>query len=114
MRVYLKKCGSLLHPNIPSAVIYIETSGHCPFLWNIVISPLSALDQSDFECAFSCFQDVGVTIDMIKARFDELPIHRLCYYHSHQQSMEHNNTLELLNKFMVNSFQATVREYRVL
>ena len=90
-------CATLLHLNIPSSVDYFGESKHCPFLRNIAISPSSTLgqDQFDVDEELSRLLNVDCTVDMLKDRFDDLPIHRLCFYHSHQ-SVENNNTFEVL------------------
>lgn len=90
-------CATLLHLNIPSSVDCFGEIEHCPFLRNIAISPSSTLgeDQFDVDEELSRLLNVDCTVDMLKDRFDDLPIHRLCFYHSHQ-SVENNNTFEVL------------------
>jgi len=80
-------CLSLMRINIPSNVIFMDGPGpfqHCPILRNVVIPPSSTLGDEEFLWLFPKFQDVDCTFDMLKSRFDNLPLHKLCYDHSHQ------------------------------
>jgi hypothetical protein len=80
-------CLSLMRINIPSNVIFMDGPGpfqHCPILRNVVIPPSSTLGDEEFLRLFPKFQDVDCTFDMLKSRFDNLPLHKLCYDHSHQ------------------------------
>ncbi|KAL7433155.1 hypothetical protein ACHAXH_002685 [Discostella pseudostelligera] len=86
-------CLSLMRINIPSNVIFMDGPGPfqlCPILRNVVIPPSSTLGDEEFLWLFPKFQDVDCTFDMLKSRFDNLPLHKLCYNHSHQL-MESNN-----------------------
>jgi hypothetical protein len=86
-------CLSLMRIEIPSNVIFMDGPGqfqHCPILRNVVIPPSSMLGDEEFLLLFPTFQDVDCTFDMLKSRFDNLPLHKLCYNHSHQL-MESNN-----------------------
>ena len=87
-------CTSLLRINIPGSVNSIGNAAFqdCRFLRNIVISHSSALEQDGLDF-FDSFRESFTSGDMIKARFDHLPIHRLCFYHSHEV---HPNTRTLL------------------
>jgi hypothetical protein len=95
-----KHCTSLLHINIPSSVTKIDVWAfrYCPYLRNIGISPSSTLYFINIDLTFSELHN-WTSVDQLKARFDDLPIHRLCFFHSHQ-SVDNNNTYELLTKMV--------------
>ena len=96
------KCKSLLTINIPSTVTAIgkKAFDECPFLRNVTISPSSTLGNvMEFESTFSNIAKVGCTFEMLRGRFDNLPVHRLCFYHLHQ-SVEYNKTFELLKDIL--------------
>jgi hypothetical protein len=97
------KCKSLITINIPSTVTAIEKDAfdECPLLRNISISPSPSLGKVvEFESTFSNIAKVGCTFEMLRDRFDNLPVHRLCFYHLHQ-SDEHNKTFELLKEMVL-------------
>ncbi|KAL3770443.1 hypothetical protein ACHAWU_009994 [Discostella pseudostelligera] len=79
-------CMSLMHINIPSTVHSIESEAfkHCSLLRNVAISPSSTLGDEAFLESFQTFQDIDCKFDMIKSRFDDLPLHKACFDHSHQ------------------------------
>ena len=78
------RCCSLLIINIPSSVTEIEEHAFedCNLLRNVAISS-SSFRQEMFD-RFTSLHSVDCSLAMLKARFDELPIHMLCYYHRHQ------------------------------
>jgi hypothetical protein len=94
-------CKSLLTINIPSTVTSISENAFsdCNFLRNVFISPSSTLGQVKYEAAFCSIADLGCTFDMLRSRFDDLPIHRLCFHHAHQP-LEYNNAYELLKEMV--------------
>jgi hypothetical protein len=53
----------------------------------------------EFESTFNNIAQVGCTFDMLRGRFDNLPVHLLCFNHLHQ-SMAHNNIYELLREMV--------------
>lgn len=93
-------CVSLLHINIPSAVTFeipddqdeendeneVEEGVFttCSLLRNVATSPWSSLENEAFLREFPIFRKLNLTIDDIKHRFDNLPLHELCFYHSPQ------------------------------
>ena len=101
-----RDCTSLLRINIPASVNSIGDGAFqdCRYLRNILISPSSALEQ-DGIYFFDSFRGLFPTVDMIKARFDHLPIHRLCFYHSHEV---HPNTRTLLEGLVAQSVEPSV------
>jgi hypothetical protein len=46
---------------------------------NVVIDPKSALMQEEFRRSFTFFRDEGISLDSLKTRFNELPLHALCF-----------------------------------
>jgi len=54
----------------------------------------------EFESTFSNIAKVGCTFEMLRGRFDNLPVHRLCFCRLHQ-SVEQNNTCELLKDMIL-------------
>lgn len=94
-------CKSLLTINIPSTVTSIneDAFSECNFLRNVFISPSSTLGQAEYEAAFGSIADLGCTYDMLRSRFDDLPVHRLCFHHAHQ-TLEYNNIYELLKEMV--------------
>jgi hypothetical protein len=84
------KCTSLLRINIPSTVTsilsYLDARVEmgafefCPFLRNVFISPISNMTQRMFARSFPILRNMGYTLDMMIGRFNELPLHRLCYF----------------------------------
>jgi hypothetical protein len=74
------KCSSLLSIYIPSSVtaIGIQAFTRCNLLWNVTIPSTSAFTQEQFASYFPTLHYKDVTLDLIKTRFDELFLHRLC------------------------------------
>jgi hypothetical protein len=75
-----------MHISIPSTVHSIDSEafGNCSLLRNVAISPSSTLGDEAFLQSFQTFKDIDCTFDMLKSRFDDLPLHKLCFDHSHQ------------------------------
>jgi hypothetical protein len=77
----------LLRVNIPSSVEYMSHRAftHCRRLRNIAISPSSTLQSAVLEQMkpFRRITELDCTMDMLKSRFDGLPLHRFCFYHAH-------------------------------
>jgi len=57
---------------------------HCPILRNVAISRSSTLGDEDFRQLIQTFHDVDCSYEMLQSRFDELPLHKICYDRSHQ------------------------------
>ena len=76
-------CKSLLRINIPSTVYKIASSafiGVGPCFRNVAISPSSPL-TGKIQGRYGDF-DVAT----LKSRFDGMPLHELCYYHSYRNN----------------------------
>ena len=91
----------LLHLNIPSTVTVIEPDAfhNAPFLRNIAVSPSSALGEIDVAESFNHFRGLGCTYNALMNRFNELPVHRLCF-HYWDQSSESGNSIELIKNLV--------------
>ena len=72
----------------------------CPFLRNIDVSPSSTPGQIDLHKSFSHFAGVDCSFDDLRTRFGGLPIHRACFYLSHQSS-EAVNHVEWLKNIVI-------------
>jgi hypothetical protein len=83
-------CYSLLRINIPSTVksLKLNTFIRCTLLRNVVIAPSSALTQDVFLQSSPSLQNMGFSLEMIIGRFDELPLHRHCYYYRPHRHVE--------------------------
>ena len=92
----------LLHLNIPSTVNDIELDAFqdCSFLRNIAVSPSSTPGKIDLDKSFKQFLYIDCSFDDLRTRFDGLPIHRACFYLSHE-SAESDNKVELLKNLVV-------------
>jgi len=73
-------CILLLCINIPSSVFGIDDNAFvcCYLLRNVTIPYTSAMTQEQFASSFTTLHDKGITLNLIKGRFDELSLHRLC------------------------------------
>jgi hypothetical protein len=73
-------CTSLLCIYIPSSVTAIGNQAftHCNLLRNAAIPSTSAITQEQFARSFPTLHYKEITLELIKGRFDELPLHRLC------------------------------------
>jgi hypothetical protein len=74
-------CSSLLNIIIPSSVDYIayKAFARCDLLRNVTIpSTSSAITQEKFAISFHTLHDKDISLDVIKGRFDELSLHKLC------------------------------------
>jgi hypothetical protein len=74
-------CSSLLCIYIPSSVTAIggnQAFALCNLLRNVTIPSTSAITQEQFASSFLTLHDNDITLDLIKGRFDELSLHRLC------------------------------------
>jgi hypothetical protein len=81
-----RDCTSLLRINIPSTMQFIAETAfyNCPLLRNV---------------ASPTFQVLECTVDMLKYRFGELPVHELCFYHSRPSLMGYtsNDSVEWIH-----------------
>lgn len=91
-------CKSLLSIHVPSSVTVIEygTFENCEQLRNVTISPLSMLGQVPFEQPFPNVNQVNCTFDMLRNRFDDLPIHELCSVLSRRTTVSHDELRALM------------------
>jgi hypothetical protein len=73
-------CILLLCINIPSSVFDIDDNAFvCCYLLRFVTIPYKySMTQEQFASSFPALHDKGITLDLIKGRFDELSLHRLC------------------------------------
>jgi len=107
------KCSSLLRINIPSTVTSIlpfrdNPTGvemgafeFCPFLRNVAISPDSNMTQRMFDQSFPILRNMGYTLNMMIGRFNELPLHRLCYFPpSRDQTMKGTTHYGMFNEIV--------------
>jgi hypothetical protein len=75
------ECETLLGITIPSTInsIALDAFKDSTLLRNVAISTESKLTQEAFGQVFPTLSNMGVTLDMIKRRFDEMPLHRFCF-----------------------------------
>lgn len=94
-------CKSLLNLHVPATVTVIEDGAfeHCSLLRNITSSPSSVLDQVHFEQVFTTFAEVDCTFDMLRNRFNDLPLHKLCSVLSRRTLVCHDELRYLLDNF---------------
>ena len=90
-----KECRSLLRINNPSTVTEIGEDAFFYFalLRNVAIS--SNFTQEMFQ-ELTSLDNIHCSLENLRGRFDELHIHRMCYYYPHQ-SMG-TTTLEMLKE----------------
>jgi hypothetical protein len=106
-------CSSLLCIIIPSSVSDIGTRafGSCDLLRNVTIPSTSAITQEQFASSFPNLHDNEITLDLIKGRFDELSLHRLCnnYNPTHGTQAEVqarcDTFIQVVNQYPVQEFQ---------
>ena len=74
-------CSTLLGMTIPSTInsIALDAFVGSNLLRNVSISLASNLTPEIFEQSFPTLSSMGISIDMIMHRFDELPLHKYCY-----------------------------------
>ena len=84
MHVFLD-CVSLLLINIPNTVTEIDKDAFldCALLRNVSISPGFNFTQEMFE-ELTSIRSIDCSLENLKGRFDELPIHRMCYNYPHK------------------------------
>jgi hypothetical protein len=92
-------CTDLVSIEIPYGVTAIndETFFQCLELRNVAIpSTVNKVGLNAFECCFRLqekFPDDDDLVAALKTRFDDLPIHKICYYQAHEST---ETTLEEL------------------
>ena len=73
----------------------------CPFLRNVAISPYSNMTQGMFDLSFPILRENGYTLDMTIGRFNELPLHRICYFPpSRNQTMMGTTHYDMFNEIV--------------
>ncbi|EJK55691.1 hypothetical protein THAOC_24548 [Thalassiosira oceanica] len=78
---------SLLRMNIPRS--YYDIHGmfrQGNFLSNICIAPDSSIHEGAYEDMIHKFNKKGCTLDMIRSRFKQLPLHEICFDYSNQHT----------------------------
>ena len=75
------QCSTLLGMTIPSTInsIALDAFVGSNLLRNVSISLASNLTPEIFEQSFPTLSSMGISLDMILHRFDELPLHKYCY-----------------------------------
>ena len=75
------ECSTLLSMTIPSTMnsIALDAFMGSTLLRNVSISLASNLTPEIFEQSFPTLSSMGISLDMIMHRFDELPLHKYCY-----------------------------------
>jgi hypothetical protein len=89
-----RECSTLLGITIPSTINSIALDA--TLLRNVSISPASSLTPEIFEQSFPTLSSMGISLDMIMHRFDELPLHKYCYdsYPTHAIQPVNNTSSE--------------------
>ena len=94
------ECRHLLGITIPSTInsIALDAFMGSTLLRNVSISPVSSLTPEIFEQSSptSTLSSMGISLDMIMHRFDELPLHKYCYdsYPTHAIQPVNNTSSE--------------------
>jgi len=99
---------TILRINIPASIEYISHRAftHCPLMLNIAVSPSSSLQANVLEQMkpFRRISERGrlleedCSMDTLKSRFDGLPLHRFCFYHTHP-TMGYTNAIAWLDNY---------------
>ena len=101
-RMALQECASLLSVKIPKEIERIEhrTFRGCIALVNIALpSTINDIEGIVFrgcDKLQQLFPDHDDLLNALKHRFDDLPIHGLCYYHSYHTTAEIMENLQQL------------------
>jgi hypothetical protein len=100
-------CSSLLCIIIPSSVSDIgnDAFGSCNLLRNVAIPSTSAITQEQFASSFPTLHRKEITLELIKGRFDELPLHRLCNNFNPMQGDQGTAFIQAVYWFPVQAFQ---------
>ncbi|EJK73655.1 hypothetical protein THAOC_04710 [Thalassiosira oceanica] len=78
-----------------------------PFLGNISIAPDSSIHEGAYEGMFHGFYYRGCTLDRMKARFRQLPLHEICFDYSNQHT---NVTFEQVLKCLEDNADAVLEK----
>jgi ankyrin repeat protein len=92
---------------IPSSVRAIGNGAfaRCDLLRNVTISPTSAITQDEFANFFPTLHIKEITLDLMKGRFDELSLNRLCNNYNPMQGDQGDAFIHMVNPYPVKNFQ---------
>ena len=98
---------------IPSSVTFINYQAfeYCGFLRNVTISSTSAITHEEFASSFPTLRKKKITLDLIKGRFDEMSLHRLCNNYNPALGTQAEvqarceSFIQVVNKYPVKEFQ---------
>jgi hypothetical protein len=78
----LKECDKLFDITIPSTLhsVAVDKFEGSPFVLHTLVRRYIDLTEDTFYYVFSTLSDKGVTLDEMRQRFDNLPLHRHCYF----------------------------------
>lgn len=84
----VSECFHLLSLELPEGIQIVHENAFatCLRLKNVAFSPTAAIDETAFSCCRELqriFPNKTILVEALKHRFDGLPIHKLCYYHSY-------------------------------
>ncbi|KAL3927039.1 MAG: hypothetical protein SGBAC_013243, partial [Bacillariaceae sp.] len=97
-------CTDMISIEIPHGVtaIHSEAFFQCLELRNVAIpDSVNVVGENAFECCFKLqdtFPEEDSLVEALKTRFDDLPLHKICYYQAHQPTEE---TLQELSEAMM-------------
>lgn len=97
-------CTDMISIEIPHGVtaIHSEAFFQCLELRNVAIpDSVNVIGDNAFECCFKlqdAFPEEDSLVEALKTRFDDLPLHKICYYQAHQSTEE---TLQELSEAMM-------------
>ncbi|EJK55559.1 hypothetical protein THAOC_24701, partial [Thalassiosira oceanica] len=100
---------SLLRLNIPR-LYYVSGFGGLlsgKFLSNISIAPDSIMSEGKYTRMFTLFNDKGCTLDRMKARFRQLPLHEICFNYSNHHT---DVTFEQVLKYLEDNADAVLEK----
>mmetsp|Transcript_44407 Transcript_44407/g.106985 ORF Transcript_44407/g.106985 Transcript_44407/m.106985 type:complete len:622 (-) Transcript_44407:219-2084(-) len=98
-------CTDMISIEIPQGVTAIQSEAffQCLELRNVAIpDSVNVIGDNAFECCFKLqevFPEEDSLIEALKTRFDDLPLHKICYYQAAHQSTE--DTLQELSEAMM-------------
>lgn len=97
-------CTDLISIEIPLGVTAIQREAffQCLELRNVAIpETVNVIGDNAFECCFKLqdkFAEEESLIEALRRRFDDLPLHRIIYYHAHQDT---EDTLQELSQALM-------------
>jgi hypothetical protein len=92
---------------IPSSVTVIGNGAfaRCDLLQNVTISPTTAITQDEYANSFPTLHNKEIALDLIKRRFNELSLHRLCNDYNLMQRDKGDALIQMINPFPFKKFQ---------